>query len=157
MLECILKEMFIYDNYKIVIVEAKDFLLKRFEITEELIANQNIDTRIMTVIVKFDENNVKFIDSKEMSDFDYMICVYDYEKLIEDTSINKAIIFHELAHIYYPPDSIQQEIACDFYASKHVSWQAVYNYLGISIQEMKKLDRATRDLEKRKITIEALL
>lgn len=152
-----LKELFINDNYKIAIVEAKDFLLKRFELTDEVIINQRIDTRIMTCIVKVDESIVISSDFKEIPNFDYMIYVYDFDKLNEDNSFNQAIILHELAHIYYPPDSLQQELECDIYAVKEAGSQAVYDYLNISIQEMKKMGKSTRDLEIRKITIESLL
>lgn len=154
---CFLKETFMFENYKIVVVEARDFLLKRFNITEEIIVSENIDTRIMTCIAKFNESMIISTDSEKILDFNYIIYVFDYDKLTEDNSINQAIISHELAHIYYPPKTIQQEIECDIYATKQVSSQAVYNYLDVSIREMKKIGKSTRELEIRKITIEALL
>lgn len=152
-----LKEIFIYENYKIGIIEENDFLLKRFKTTAGIINNQNIDTRILTCIVKFDESVMMSNDSNEIIGFDYLIFVYDYHKLTEENSINQAIIFHELAHIYYPPDSIEQEIECDIYATKKVTSQAVHNLLNIAIREMKKMGKPTRDLEIRKNIIEALL
>lgn len=41
------------------------------------------------------------------------------------------------------------------YASKHVGSKSVYDCLNLLIQELKKLEQSTRDLEIRKITFEA--
>lgn len=151
--EMYVKEAFMYDGSKIGVVEAKEFLLNRFGVTEDTLVTKNIDTRIMTCIAKLDTSNVITSDNKDLEDLNYLIYVYDYAKLNEDNDINKAILLHELAHIYYPPDSLQQELECDRYASKKVNQQAVYDFLTITLNDMKKLGKPTKDLELRRIAM----
>lgn len=154
---CLLKEMLHYENYKIIIIEAKEFLLDYFDISSEMVINQAVDTRVLTGIVEFNENILTIVNSKEKLECDYILFTYDYHELIQGNSVNRAILFHELAHIYYPPESIQEEILCDLYSSKKVDLQSVYDYLQIAIKEMKKINKSTKDLEIRELFIKSLL
>lgn len=151
-----LKDAFGFDGYEIGVVEAKEFVLKRLDVKEETIVTLNVDARILTCIANVSACEI-IHESNEILDFDYLIYVYDYEQSIGNDIINKAIMFHELGHIYYPPNTIQQEVNCDRYAIKHVGAQAVCDTLNMTIREIEKLGKSTEDLKIRKIVSEAFL
>lgn len=151
-----LKGEITFEGYKIGIVEAKEFLLKRFDVKEEMIISINVDTRIFTAIANVNTCDITQ-ESGEKLAFDYLIYVYDYEKSFENDILNEAIIFHELGHIYYPPNTIQQEVDCDKYAIKEVGAQAVCDILTIAIREIEKIGKSTEELKIRKIVAEAFL
>lgn len=142
-----------YKDQNILIVEAKEFLLNRFKLTNEIILSKELDTRIMICIGKLEESIRN--DLNEV--FDYIIYIYDKEDFIENNDIIRAIIKHEIGHIEYPSNGIEEEIACDLYAMKEVNAQAVYDALNLCINELKKIGQCVNDLEFRKKIIKPLL
>lgn len=149
-----IKEVFEYRGKKLLIAEAKEYLLNYYKVEESSV--KDIDTRILTCIGKYNKGEVTSKDF-EIGTVDYIIYVYNYEEMKKDTKINEAIILHELGHIHNPPGTIQQEIACDIFALKECGAEAMYNVLELAIEGMGKMGKSTKDLEIRKITVEAFL
>lgn len=143
------KEVFEYKGNNVAVVEAKDFLLKRFKVNKKQVQELEIDTRIFTCIGGY---------SEEGKDIDYVIYVYCYDTIKEDNEFNKAILYHELGHITYPPTGeIGQEITCDIYSAKECGAEVILRVLSLTVSEMGRLGKNTKELRIREITMEAYI